>query len=133
MKNEGIEEKIEHIGRLLDELNIQEIFIKEGDNYIKIVKGGKESASFEKKGNSSYKEILAPLSGRFYRAQKPGAPPYVEIGEIIEYGKTICLIEAMKVFNEIKAEIKGKVINILPKDGHFVKGGDILFIVEPLE
>lgn len=131
MKKDNIEEKIERIAKVLDELNIQEIFIKEDDNYIKIVKEKREVSS-EKKENSLYKEIRAPLSGRFYRAQKPGDPPYVEIGEIIEPGKTICIIEAMKVFNEIKGEIKGKVINILPKDGHFVKGGDILFIVEPL-
>lgn len=125
------EEKIERIGGLLDELNIKEIFIKEGDNYIKVVKGKKEIAP--KKEESLYKEIISPLSGRFYRAQKPGDPPYVEIGGIIEPGKTICLIEAMKVFNEIKGEMKGRVINILPKDGHLVKEKDILFLVEPLE
>jgi len=125
-----LEEKIENIGRLLEELNIKEIFIKEGDDYIKIVKE-KGKIQEEKKG-AQYKEILAPISGRFYRAQKPGDPPYVEIGGIIEPGKTICLIEAMKVFNEIKGEFKGRVINILPKDGHFVKEGDILFLVEPI-
>lgn len=133
MKKTCIEEKIESLGRLLDELNIQEIFIKEEDDYIKIVKEKKEVASYEKNENSSYKEIVAPLSGRFYRSQKPGEPSYVEIGEIIEPGKTICLIEAMKIFNEIKGEIKGKVVNILPKDGHLVKAGDILFLIEPME
>lgn len=133
MKKENIEEKIESVGRLLDELNIQEIFIKEKDNYIKIVKKKKESTHFEKQEDSGYKEIVAPLSGRFYRARKPGEEPFIEIGEIIEPEKTICLIEAMKVFNEIKGEIRGKVINIFPKDGHLVKEGDILFLVAPLE
>lgn len=133
MKKPGIEEKIESVGRLLDELNIKEIFIKEDGDYIKIVKEKKEIVLPEKKKDSSYQEIVAPLSGRFYTSQNPEGHPYVEIGGIIEPGKTICLIEAMKVFNEIKGEIKGKVINILPKDGHLVKGGDILFLVEPIE
>ncbi|MEW6481531.1 MAG: biotin/lipoyl-containing protein [bacterium] len=124
-----LEEKIEQIGKLLDELGIAEIFIKEKDDYIKIVKREK---AYEEKKEPLYKEIITPLSGRFYRAQKPGDPPYVEIGGMVEQGKTICLIEAMKVFNEIKSEIKGKVVNILPKDGHFVKGGDILFLIEPI-
>ncbi|MEW6007788.1 MAG: biotin/lipoyl-containing protein [bacterium] len=123
-----LEEKIEQIGKLLDELSIAEIFIKEKDDYIKIVKREK---AYEEKKEPLYKEIIAPLSGRFYRAQKPGDLPYVEIGGMVEQGKTICLIEAMKVFNEIKSEIKGKVVNILPKDGHLVKGGDILFLIEP--
>ncbi|MEW6103616.1 MAG: biotin/lipoyl-containing protein [bacterium] len=125
-----LEEKIENLGRLLDELGISEIFIKEKDDYIKIVKKEKEIPE-EKKEPCVYKEIIAPLSGRFYRSQKPGDSPYVETGGMIEPGKTICLIEAMKVFNEIKAEIKGKIVNILATDGHLVKAGDILFLVEP--
>ncbi len=132
MKKEAIEEKIECVGKLLDELNIKEIFIKEGNDYLKIVKE-KKGVCEEKKETNLYKEIIAPISGRFYRAKKLGDPPYVEIGGMIEPEKTICLIEAMKVFNEIKGEIKGKIVNILPKDGHLVKGGEILFLVEPIE
>ncbi|HAW49832.1 TPA: acetyl-CoA carboxylase, biotin carboxyl carrier protein [bacterium] len=138
----SIPEKIEKFAELLDELGISEIFIKEGDDYVRIKKKEEkqeEKASVyqtkikEEEETLPYKKILAPISGRFYRAQRSGDPPYVEVGGLIEPGKTICLIEAMKVFNEIKAEIKGKAVQILPKDGYMVKAGDILFFVEPVE
>lgn len=77
-------------------------------------------------------EIKAPMVGTFYRAPAPEAPPYIEIGQIIEPGQVICIIEAMKLMNEIKSEIKGKVLEILVDNAEPVEFGQPMFIIEPL-
>jgi len=77
-------------------------------------------------------EIKAPMVGTFYRAPSPESSPYVEIGNIIEPGQVICIIEAMKLMNEIKSEIKGKVTEILVDNAEPVEYGQALFLVEPL-
>ena len=77
-------------------------------------------------------EIKAPMVGTFYRAPSPEAPPYVEIGQIIETGQVICIIEAMKLMNEIKSEIKGKILEILIDNAEPVEFGQPMFLIEPL-
>lgn len=77
-------------------------------------------------------EIKAPMVGTFYRAPSPEAPPYVEVGQIIEVGQVICIIEAMKLMNEIKSEIKGKILEILVDNAEPVEFGQPMFLVEPL-
>ena len=77
-------------------------------------------------------EIRAPMVGTFYRAPSPEAPPYVEIGQTIEPGQVICIIEAMKLMNEIKSEVKGKVVEILVENARSVEYGQALFMVEPM-
>jgi len=77
-------------------------------------------------------EIKAPMVGTFYRAPSPESAPYVEIGQIIEPGQIICIIEAMKLMNEIKSEIKGKISEILVENAEPVEFGQPLFLVEPL-
>ena len=77
-------------------------------------------------------EIKAPMVGTFYRAPSPEAPAYVEIGQIIEPGQIICLIEAMKLMNEIKSEIKGKIMEILADNAEPVEFGQPMFLIEPL-
>jgi oxaloacetate decarboxylase alpha subunit len=76
-------------------------------------------------------EIRAPMVGTFYRAPSPESPPYVEVGQVIEPGQVICIIEAMKLINEIKSEIKGKILEILVENAEPVEYGQPLFIVEP--
>ena len=75
-------------------------------------------------------EIKAPMVGTFYRAPSPEAAPYVEIGQMIEPGQIICIIEAMKLMNEIKSEIKGKIAEILVENTEPVEFGQPLFLVE---
>jgi acetyl-CoA carboxylase biotin carboxyl carrier protein len=77
-------------------------------------------------------EIRAPMVGTFYRAPSPESPPYVEVGQIIETGQVICIIEAMKLMNEIKSEIKGKILEILVDNAEPVEFGQPMFLIEPL-
>lgn len=80
---------------------------------------------------SSNIEITSPMVGTFYRAPSPGAKPYTEIGEIIKPGDVVCIIEAMKLMNEIKAEVGGKIVRILAENGEPVEFGQRLFEIEP--
>jgi len=72
------------------------------------------------------------MVGTFYRAPSPESPPYVEVGQVIEPGQVVCIIEAMKLMNEIKSEIKGKVVEILVENAEPVEFGQSMFIIEPL-
>lgn len=79
----------------------------------------------------NYITIKSPMIGTFYRRPSPDKPNYVEIGSTIEPGKTICIIEAMKLFNEIEAEIKGTIVKVLVEDNNPVEFDQPLFLVEP--
>lgn len=83
-------------------------------------------------GEASTIEIKAPMVGTFYRAPSPESAAYVEVGSVIEPGTVICIIEAMKLMNEIKSEIKGKILEILVDNAEPVEFGQALFLVEPL-
>lgn len=77
-------------------------------------------------------EIKSPMVGTFYRAPNPEAPPYVEVGQVIEPGQVICIVEAMKLMNEIKSEIKGKILEVLVDNAEPVEFGQPMFLIEPL-
>lgn len=76
-------------------------------------------------------EIKAPMVGTFYRSPSPEASSFVEVEQSINPGDVLCIIEAMKLMNEIKSEIKGKVIEILCESGSPVEFGQTLFLIEP--
>ena len=73
--------------------------------------------------------IKSPLMGIFYRAPSPSSPPFVKEGDPVKAGQTLCMIEAMKVFNELKADFDGRVVKILVENGKPVKVGQDLFAV----
>ena len=75
-------------------------------------------------------EIRSPLVGTFYAAPKPGADPFVNKGDVIGPDRVVCIVEAMKVMNEIKAEVGGKVVQILAKNAQPVEFNEPLFLVE---
>jgi oxaloacetate decarboxylase alpha subunit len=75
--------------------------------------------------------IKSPMVGTFYRAPASDAPPFAEIGQDIEVGQVVCIIEAMKLMNEIKSEVAGRVVEILVDNGSPVEFGQPLFVVEP--
>jgi acetyl-CoA carboxylase biotin carboxyl carrier protein len=77
------------------------------------------------------KEIRSPMVGTFYRAPEPGAEPYIKVGNRVTPGQTVCIIEAMKIMNEIEAEVAGTVREISVEDGQPVEFGQVLFRVDP--
>jgi len=91
-----------------------------------------EPAALPEKPAVKTVEIKAPMVGTFYRAPSPEAPPYVEVGQVIEPGQVVCIIEAMKLMNEIKSEIRGKLVEILVDNAEPVEYGQSMFILEPL-
>ena len=74
--------------------------------------------------------VKSPMVGTFYRSASPGAKPFVELGSVIKEGETICIIEAMKILNEIEADKSGTVTKILSENGQAVEYGQPLFIIE---
>lgn len=84
------------------------------------------------KAEANTVEIKAPMVGTFYRAPSPESAPFVEAAQVIEPGQVICIIEAMKLMNEIKSEIKGKVLEVLIDNAEPVEFGQPLFLIEPL-
>ncbi|MCK5214940.1 MAG: acetyl-CoA carboxylase biotin carboxyl carrier protein [Candidatus Omnitrophica bacterium] len=78
------------------------------------------------------KQITSPMIGTFYRAPSPEAPPFVEVGQIVEVGQVVCIVEAMKLMNEIKSEVRGKVTQSLVNNAEPVEFGQPLFAVEPV-
>ncbi|HEY9653446.1 MAG TPA: acetyl-CoA carboxylase biotin carboxyl carrier protein [Coleofasciculaceae cyanobacterium] len=81
--------------------------------------------------NPKWEEIASPMVGTFYRAPGPEEPAFVEVGDRIRKGQTVCIIEAMKLMNEIEAEISGQVMEILVKNGEPVEYGQLLMRVNP--
>lgn len=81
--------------------------------------------------DSKYVTIKSPMIGTFYRSSSPDKPPFVNIGDDIAAGKVICIIEAMKLFNEIESEVKGKIVKILVDDATPVEYDQPLFLVDP--
>ncbi len=77
--------------------------------------------------------VTSPIVGTFYRAPAPDAKPYVEVGDIIKKGQVLCLVEAMKLMNEIEAELNGKIVAALVENGSPIEYGEALFKVEPVE
>ncbi|MEJ2698185.1 MAG: acetyl-CoA carboxylase biotin carboxyl carrier protein [Desulfuromonadales bacterium] len=82
--------------------------------------------------NEKYETITSPIVGTFYRAPSPDSDPYVQVGSVVEKGQVFCIVEAMKLMNEIEAEFKCKVIEILKENAQPVEFGDALFLVEKL-
>jgi acetyl-CoA carboxylase biotin carboxyl carrier protein len=80
---------------------------------------------------SDLQEITAPMVGTFYRAPAPGEPPFVEIGNRINAGQPVCVLEAMKLMNELEAEVSGEVVEILVENGTPVEFGQVLMRIKP--
>ena len=75
--------------------------------------------------------VISPIVGTFYRAPNPDAEPYVKVGDIVREGQTLCIVEAMKLMNEIECDVAGTIVKVLPDNAQPVEYGERLFAVRP--
>lgn len=80
---------------------------------------------------SNQKQVVSPFVGTFYRSASPGSDPYIKEGQAVKRGDVLCIVEAMKLMNEIEAEFPGKIVSVLVENGQPVEFGEPLFIIEP--
>ncbi len=139
-------EKIKQIIQLMNDENLVEVEIEEEGRRIKLRKKEEQPErliSFTSQAATSQEVSLqpdveeqgiayikSPMVGTFYRAPAPDAPPFVEVGDEVDVGQTVCIIEAMKLMNEIKSDVRGKVLEVLVENGSPVDYGDNLFKVK---
>ncbi len=90
------------------------------------------NASAEPDETEGLHSICSPMVGMFYRAPNPESPPFAEEGDVVSVGQTLCIIEAMKIMNEIEADAKGRVVRVLVENGNPVEYNTPLFLIEPL-
>ena len=145
--------KVKKLIELLEESGIAEIEIKEGEDSVRISRypqGGiapaaavaptpvampaaapitEEPAAEEPAGPTGH-TVTSPMVGTFYGAPAPGAKPFVEIGSQVQAGDTLCIIEAMKMMNQIESDTAGKITAILVENGEPIEFGQPLFIIE---
>ncbi len=81
--------------------------------------------------NSNYVEVKSPMIGTFYRSTNPETPPFVNVGDSITVGQTVCIVEAMKLFNEIESEVSGTIVKMLVENSSPVEYDQPLFLVDP--
>jgi acetyl-CoA carboxylase biotin carboxyl carrier protein len=92
---------------------------------------GETVATAEESPAGKYVEVTSPMVGTFYRAPAPDAPPYVEVGSAIGEGTVLCIIEAMKLMNELESEVTGTIAKIMVENAEPVEFGQVLFLVDP--
>ncbi len=80
---------------------------------------------------NGYVEITSPMVGTFYRSPSPESPPFVQVGDRVTIGQTVCIIEAMKLMNDMPSEVSGKIMKVLVDNGTTVEYGQPLFLVDP--
>lgn len=89
------------------------------------------SSAAEEEGSGNYVEVKSPMIGTFYRSASPDKPAYAKVGDVIKGGDTVCIIEAMKLFNEIESEVSGKIVKVMVEDAQPVEYDQVLFLVDP--
>ena len=144
--------KLKTLIDLVSESNVSELEITEAEGKVRIVKGGGavvqqfvaapvQAATAAPMQPAAVTELAAPtepsghvvkspMVGTFYRSSSPGAKPFVELGSQVKEGETVCIIEAMKILNEIEADKSGTVTRILGENGQAVEYGQPLFVIE---
>lgn len=146
-------EYIEKLANLADEKQLTEITVEDGDKAIIIKRGGaavqsapvvqthqtQVSAAVETaapaQNTPSVEQpkgtaITSPMVGAFYASPSPGAKPFVKVGDTVAAGQVVCIVEAMKLMNEIESEVSGKITQICVEDGQSVEYGQVLMYVE---
>jgi len=93
--------------------------------------GGAEAEAVTEPGGNNFHVVTSPMVGTFYRAPSPGAKPYVEVGDKVNKGQVCCIVEAMKLMNEIVIDVNGVVVDIHPENAQPVEFGEPLISIEP--
>jgi acetyl-CoA carboxylase biotin carboxyl carrier protein len=88
-------------------------------------------AADDGKDTSRYVEVKSPMIGTFYRSSSPDKDAYVKVGDVIGKGDTVCVVEAMKLFNEIESEVSGRIVDVLVEDAQPIEYDQPLFLVDP--
>ncbi len=147
---------IKKLIKMVEQSEVAEFSVQEGDLKIKISKNSPNAAQVHyqqvpverpaftspsvqneikampaAEAKSNYHEIRSPIVGTFYRAPSPDADSYVQVGDSISQGTVLCIIEAMKLMNEIESDVNGKIVKILVENGTPVEYNQPLFLVEP--
>ena len=141
---------IEKLAKLIKENQLTELSVKDGEQTVKKKKEAKmaeavqvmpqiqkqqpvqtkEQPVEEKQAKKTDKVIKSPMVGTFYKAPAAGAPPFVEVGGLVAQGEVVCIIEAMKLMNEIESDFSGKIVEICVEDGQPVEYGQPLMYIE---
>ena len=85
----------------------------------------------ESEKSTEYLQIKSPMVGTFYRSSSPEKASYVKVGDVVEVGSVVCIIEAMKLFNEIESEVSGRIVKVMVEDAQPVEYDQVLFLVDP--
>jgi len=88
-------------------------------------------ASEKKTDTSNYLEVRSPIVGTFYRSSSPENPPFAKVGDTIAKGDVVCIVEAMKLFNEIESEVSGTIVQVMVEDAQPIEYDQVLFLVDP--
>jgi acetyl-CoA carboxylase biotin carboxyl carrier protein len=147
--------KLKTLIDLVSESNISELEITEAEGKVRIVKGGPAAVAVmpavaaapvaapvapapaahpapaeAPAAPPAGKVIKSPMVGTFYRAASPGAKPFVDVGDAVKPGQAVCIIEAMKIMNEIESDLEGRIVKMLCENGQAVEFGQPLFVLE---
>ena len=130
------------LGALLSELGLSEIEAAVGEIRVRLQRGAPAPApaAVERPAaplpaeaeSSSMVTIEAPMVGTFYRASSPTAEPYASEGDLVKEGQILCIIEAMKLMNEIESKVAGRIVKIFVENAHPVEFGQSLFLIDPV-
>ena len=148
-------EKLKKLLDFMEEHNLQEMELKGLFYHIRMKKAGETSyipvesvnksekqatvsvastpnqpSETKKESENNYYQIRSPMVGTFYRSPSPGAEPYVKEGDIVKKGQVVCIIEAMKVMNEIESDVTGRIVKVLVENGKPVEYNQPLFLVD---
>src|SRR5215208_3635599 len=125
-------EEVERLVDLVRESGVGEIRVRQGDVEIS-VKSGLEAPVPAAAERNGLHLVRSPLVGTFYRAPAPGENPYVEVGDRVKAGEVLCIVEAMKLMNEIPADVSGEVVEVLAENAEAVEYDQLLFYLRPAE
>lgn len=148
-------EYIEKIAKIVTDNELSEIVLKDGEQALSIrketaiqqvaapvaaaqpvaaqapaVAPANAASTKEEAVSANAKAIKSPMVGAFYQAPAPGAKPFVKVGDVVSAGQVVCIVEAMKLMNEIESEVSGKITQICVEDGQSVEYGQVLMYVE---